>query len=189
MEDCRSYYSKNGQNFSRNIFTWCIEWVELARCSDYVAKTLSTIGKGNQLAVIRTIDRRDYMRLYETVLKHERKKNVTYQMSRRGWPCAPCWYSQGFLRVGVAVEAAAAWRSPCPCCLLNFDVTHNEIRNLPQRKHISRNVRVDDPVVRRKTYVCLYAWQDLFGILTILRMESHVSRTGENTDCPDCHEG
>lgn len=136
----------------RNIFASCMQskfawWQRVRRIKRY-----------QQFETIINCTLSDYQKINEIIIlqnRVERNKNVTYQMSRRGWPCVPCWYSQGFPRVGVAVEVAAAWCSPCPCCSLNFDVSHNATLVLTQRKHISRNMRVDDPLVRRKTYVYL----------------------------------
>jgi len=44
-------------------------------------------------------------------------KQWTYQISTRGWPSAPCCSVACWKRVGVAVEVAAAWRSPYPLTL------------------------------------------------------------------------
>jgi len=44
-------------------------------------------------------------------------KQWTYQISTRGWPSVPCCSVACWKRVGVAVEVAAAWRSPYPLTL------------------------------------------------------------------------
>lgn len=97
-------------------------------------------------------------------------------MSRRGWPCALCWYSQEFPRVGVAV--AAAWRSPCPCCSIKFRChSRYNSRSSLARTHFAKRCGSMIFWFVAKTYVVyVYAWHKIFlsfsNVLTIVKMES-----------------
>lgn len=95
-------------------------------------------------------------------------------MSRRGWPCALCWYSQEFPRVGVAV--AAAWRSPCPCCSIKFRChSRYNSRSSLARTHFAKRCGSMIFWFVAKTYVVyVYAWHKIFlsfsNVLTIVKM-------------------
>lgn len=97
-------------------------------------------------------------------------------MSRRGWPCALCWYSQEFPKVGVAV--AAAWRSPCPCCSIKFRChSRYNSRSSLARTHFAKRCGSMIFWFVAKTYVVyVYAWHKIFlsfsNVLTIVKIES-----------------